>query len=182
MKKSVIKFGLGGGNNSRGVVNGILVSPYVKVLCCYLALFMTGLVSSPKAAMASFISHRSELVNDLDSESLKILRTALENELIAEKFSELGLTQEEIIRRIEELNPEEREVVLEKLDTIQRGGNDLEGLVDMLVIVVYAVIFILCLGYLGIKAVADASKDKDKNDKQDSEKEIDLQKGQDTGN
>ena len=144
-------------------MNNYFRSAFIKVLCCYLVLFMAGMIPGPDKARASFISYQSEIVNELDSESLEILRTALENELIAEKFSELGLTQEEIIRRVVQLSPGEREVVLEKLDTIQQGGDDLEDFFNGLGLVVAVVIGILYLGYLGIKAIVDASKDKDKD-------------------
>jgi len=180
MKNSVIKSGSGDGSDTIGLLNGILSSPYVKILCCYLALVMIGLISFPKTAWASFISHQSENAIELDSEFLETLRTVLENELITEKFSELGLTQEEIIRRVEQLSPGEREVVLENLDTIQCGGDDLEDFFNGIGLAICIVIGILYLGYLGIKAIVDASKDKDKNEAPDSEKEVHLQKKPDT--
>lgn len=87
-----------------------LRSPYIKVLCFYLVLFMAGLIPVPEQAWASFISNQSEEVRELDQESLEALQTLLENELIAGKLSELGLSFGEIVHRIEQLSPEERQI------------------------------------------------------------------------
>ena len=62
---------------------------------------MAGLIPIPEKAWASFISHQPEKASELDPESLEILQTFLENELIEEKLSELGLSSEEVIHRIE---------------------------------------------------------------------------------
>ena len=100
-----------------------LRSPLTKVLCCYLALFMAGLIHYPDQACASFIRNSREDLQEMDQDSLEALRAVLEDELLKEKLSELGLTKEEIIQRVEQLSPEERKIVLEKLDTIQSGGD-----------------------------------------------------------
>ena len=103
-------------------MSNFLHSPYIKAICCYLALVVAGFLPGPMEARASFISHQSEETTKLDPESLETFRIALEHELIAEKLSELGLTEEEIIQRIEQLSPEETEIVLKQLDSIQSGG------------------------------------------------------------
>jgi hypothetical protein len=99
---------------------------------------MAGLIPVPETAWASFIYHKPEKTNELDPESLEILQTLFENELIAEKLSELGLTEKEIIQRIEQLSPEERQIVLEELKSVQAGGQ-FEAL---------AVIIFICLIYM----------------------------------
>ena len=104
-------------------MNNLLRHPYIKVLCCYLVFFMAGLIPVPDKAWASFISHQPERTYELDPESIKTLQIVLENELIAEKLSELGLSSEEVIHRIEQLSPEERQIVLEELKTVQVGGD-----------------------------------------------------------
>lgn len=103
-------------------MSDFLRTPYIKVLCCYLVLFMAGLIPVPETAWASFIYHQPGKTNELDHESLEILQILLENELITEKLSELGLTEKEIIQRIEQLSPEEREIVLDELKDVQKGG------------------------------------------------------------
>ncbi len=103
-------------------MSNFLRSPIIKFICWYLVLVMIGLLPVPKEARASFISNQPQEITEMDQESLEALRTVLEQELIAEKLSKLGLTGEEVIQRVEQLSPEERELVLEKLDTIQSGG------------------------------------------------------------
>jgi hypothetical protein len=97
-------------------------SPLIKTICCYLALVMTGLIPVSREAHASFIPQQPDDIRDLDPGSLEALRTVLEHDLIAEKLSELGLSKEEILQRVEELSPEEREEVLANLNTVQAGG------------------------------------------------------------
>ena len=100
-----------------------LRSPYIKVLCFYLALFVAGLIHVPEIAWASFIFSQSEEIRELDQEPFEVLQTFLEHELIAEKLSELGLSTNEIIQRIEQLSPEERDAVLANLEMLQKGGD-----------------------------------------------------------
>ena len=118
-------------------MSNLIRSPYIKILCCYLALFMTGIIPHPREVWASFIPYSPKEVRELDEESLKTIQTALENKMISEKLSELGLTEEEVILRVEQLNPEEREVVLEKLETIQSGG-----FAEPIILLIAAIIYV----------------------------------------
>ena len=115
-------------------MDAFLRSPYTKTLCCYLALVMAGLIPGPMEARASFISPQPKEMSKLDPESMEALRVALENELIVEKLSELGLSSEEVNHRIEQLSPEERQIVLEELKTVQIGGTPKGILAAILVI------------------------------------------------
>ena len=53
-------------------MGSFLHSPYVKILCCYLALFMAGLIPVPDAAWASFIYYQPEKINELDPKSQQL--------------------------------------------------------------------------------------------------------------
>ena len=128
-------------------MNNFLRSPFIKVICCYLALVMVGLFPGPMQARASFISHQTEETTELDAESLETLRMVLEHDLIAEKLSELGLTEEEVIQRVEQLSPDEREIVLEKLDAIQSGGDDLS--LFWFAVVYLLIVIGLLMGFFG---------------------------------
>jgi hypothetical protein len=75
-------------------------------------------------ARASFISLKAMETEELDKVSLENRRIALENELIMEKLSELGLSDVEIDQWISQLSRDEREVVLKELETIQNGGQN----------------------------------------------------------
>lgn len=102
-------------------MNRFLRSPFTKVICTYLALWMVGMIPVP--VEASFIQYRQEDLSDMNQNSLETMRTLLENELIVEKLAELGLSSEEIFYRIDQLNPEERQVVLKQLEGVQSGGS-----------------------------------------------------------
>jgi hypothetical protein len=83
---------------------------------------MAGLIPGPMEARASWIPVQQEDISETDRESMEALRQMLENKLIAEKLLELGLSSEEIIHRVEQLSPEERQIVLEELKAVQSGG------------------------------------------------------------
>jgi hypothetical protein len=82
---------------------------------------MVGMIPVP--VEASFIQYRQEDLSDMNQNSLETMRTLLENELIVEKLAELGLSSEEIFYRIDQLNPEERQIVLNQLEGVQSGGS-----------------------------------------------------------
>ena len=147
-------------------MSNLLRSPFTKIICCYLALVIAGILPGPMEARASFISHSLEITTELDAESLGTIRTVLENELITEKLSELGLTEEEVIQRIEQLDPKEREIVLEKLDSINSGG-DGDPILALIIIIVLLPFILVGAILVGIYKYIDESYEKKvkKNDK-----------------
>ena len=102
-------------------MNRFLRSPFTKVICTYLALWMVEMIPVP--VEASFIQYRQEDLSDVNQNTLETMRALLENKLIADKLSELGLSSEETFYRIDQLNPEERQIVLKQLEGVQSGGS-----------------------------------------------------------
>ena len=129
-------------------MNHFLRSPLIKVLCCYLALSMAGFILLPAEAKASFISYPPGEISGLEPESLEAPQTALENELVTERLTALGLTKEEVIQRLNHLDPDEREIVLRNLEGINSGGGNIgQDLLETLVILIaVAILLILTFG------------------------------------
>jgi len=100
----------------------ILYLPFINVVYFFLTLALAGPTLLPVEASASFISYPLNEISKPDQELSEDHKKALENELIKEKFSELGLTKEEVIKRLDQLNPDDRVTALEYLATIQAGG------------------------------------------------------------
>ena len=103
-------------------MRNFLCNPLTRIICWFLALLLSGLLPAGNEARASFITQMEAEKEQLDTVSLVVLQTALENKLILEKLSKLGFSEEDSDEWISQLNDEEREVVLKELGTIQSGG------------------------------------------------------------
>ena len=69
-----------------------------------------------------------------------------ENEIILDKLSDVGLPPEEATAWIERLDPEERKVVIEELNTVQEGGN---------ISLLAAIIVLLYIYFVDIQRIFD---------------------------
>ena len=117
----------------------MLRSPAVRLFCWYLAFTLSGLFMMPAAAKAAFISPSEEIVAGIDADTLVTVREALEDGVLTEKLTALGLSPEEIRTRIDALSPDERQAVLEEADRIQAGG---DAVVTLLVIVLLVILIL----------------------------------------
>lgn len=117
----------------------ILRYPVVRFVCWYLAFTFSGLFFLPAAAQAAFISTSREALAGLDADALTNLRTALENGVLKERLTNLGLSADEIRKRLDSLSTEERQAVLKDVDRIQAGG---DGVVTLLVVVLLVLLIL----------------------------------------
>jgi len=105
--------------------------PAVRLICWYLAFTLSGFVMLPATAQAGFISPSEGTLVEMDADVLTTVREALEEGILTEKLTALGLSADEITARLDALTPDERQVVLADMEQIQAGGD----LVSILVIV-----------------------------------------------
>lgn len=117
----------------------ILRYPAVRLICWYLAFTLSGLFILPAAAQAAFISPSEGTLAGMDIDNLATVREALENGILTEKLTALGLSADEITARLDALTPEERQAVLADADKIQAGGN---GVVSLLLVVLLVVLIL----------------------------------------
>ena len=110
----------------------ILRYPAVRLICLYLAFTLSGLVILPATAQAGFISSAEGTLAEMDADVLATVREALEEGILTEKLTALGLSADEITARLDALTPDERQAVLADIEQIQAGGSTL---VTILVIV-----------------------------------------------
>jgi hypothetical protein len=107
---------------------------------------LAGFIVVPREAEASFISHTPKELSGLEQGALETLQIAFENELVTERLSELGLTKEEVIQRLNRLNPDEREIVLRNLDNLHPGGGNIgQDLLETLIILISVALVLLLL-------------------------------------
>lgn len=123
----------------------MLIHPAVKLVCLYLILFLSGIIMAPETARAAFISPSEDFVAGMDAGTLSSVRLALEDELLTERLSRLGLSAEEIRNRLEILSPQEHEAVLAELEGIQAGGDGVGTLVSLAVLVLIIILIIKLL-------------------------------------
>ena len=110
----------------------ILHYPAMRFVCCYLAFTLSGFVMLPATAQAGFISPSEGTLVEMDADVLTTVREALEEGILTEKLTALGLSADEITARLDALTPDERQVVLADMEQIQAGGSTI---VTVLVII-----------------------------------------------
>lgn len=123
----------------------ILNVPITRLVCWYLALFLSGIVVVPSTVNAAFISSSEITLSGIDSDVLNEVRLALENDLLAERLGELGLSSEEIKSRLDALSPDEHEAVLADMERIQAGGDGAGSLIGLAILVLLIILIIKLL-------------------------------------
>jgi hypothetical protein len=129
-------------------VQKFLHHPITRITCCYLALFLADALPSPAGAWASYIQHHDSGLAELDRQAMAALKSALEDELIADQLAQLGLAEEKIFARLHRLTPEEKEMVLAQLETIQAGGYTegfIVGIMEAYLLYAMVIIFLIAL-------------------------------------
>ena len=119
-------------------MRNLLRMPVVRLTCWYLAFVLSGFVFLPGAVQAAFIPTTQGELAGTSGDLLAEARLALEDQLMAEKLSALGLSPEEIQARLDSLTVEERQAVMADLEKVQAGGS-IVGLA-VLVVLVYLIL------------------------------------------
>jgi hypothetical protein len=113
----------------------ILRMPVVRMTCWYLAFVLSGIAFLPSAVQAAFIPTAPGELTLMSSDLLAEARIALEDQLLVEKLTTLGLSPDEVKARLDSLTLEERQVVMADLEKVQAGGS-LVGIAVLVLIVV----------------------------------------------
>jgi len=110
-----------------------------KLICFYLVFVFSGMFALPLTVQAAFLPSSDSIMNKMEVTSLDEVRAALENDLLTERLTALGLSPEEISARLDSLTVEERQAVMAHVEKIQAGGVDIVGLavVALIVVVIY---------------------------------------------
>ena len=119
--------------------------PVCRLVCWYLALFLSGAVLVPGTARAAFVSPSEEALAGMDEDVLSSVTLGLENDLLSDRLARAGLSSEEIKDRLESLSPAERQAVLDQLESLQAGGDGGIGTLVSLAVLILLVILIVKL-------------------------------------
>ena len=117
----------------------ILERPVSKGICFYLVFIFSGVFALPIAAQAAFLPSSDSIISEMEVVSLDEVRAALEDGLLTERLTALGLSPEEISARLDSLTVEERQAVMAHAGKLQAGGIDLVGIavVALIAVVIY---------------------------------------------
>lgn len=123
----------------------MLGKPACRLVCWYLALFLSGAVLFPGTAGAALVSPSEGALAGMDEDVLSSVTLALEDELLSERLARTGLSSDEIQNRLESLSSEERQAVLDQLESLQAGGDGGIGTLVSVAVLILLVILIVKL-------------------------------------
>ncbi|MBI5681692.1 MAG: PA2779 family protein [Deltaproteobacteria bacterium] len=117
----------------------------IRPLALYLAIMCFLIASLPRQSLAFIISSQTdERVFDRQSDVSTIQRI-LESKAVSQKLSSLGLTKDEIDKRIDRLTDSELHQFASQLNSIYAGGDSGVGIIIALLLIVVLVLVILNL-------------------------------------
>ncbi|MEW6002762.1 MAG: PA2779 family protein [Nitrospirota bacterium] len=121
--------------------------PFMRHITWYLviAMFIIGIAPRLDAGIVP-----SEIVNltQLDrAADLEKIQKTLEIKAIKERLAQLGLTQEEIQKRLDQLTNQQIHQIALQLDDLKVGGNGFEIIIALLVIAILVVILLQLTGH-----------------------------------
>lgn len=108
-------------------------------------MFILGLTPRIEAGFAP-----SETINLPSAErmaDLKKIQKVLQTKMITERLRQLGFTEENIQKRLQQLSDEQLHQFALKLDELKVGGNGAEVVISLFVIAILIVILIYLLGH-----------------------------------
>jgi len=119
-----------------------------------LAMFVIGI--TPKVYAGFSPSDVVGLSPAERSSDLKKIQKFLETKMVRERLKELGLTPEEIQTRLSQLSDQQIHQLALKLDELMVGGNDVLGVI--ILILVIAILVVLLIQLTGHKIVIKSTK------------------------
>jgi uncharacterized protein DUF6627 len=125
----------------------VLKKPYCKVLSLYLAISMI-LLTLPLQGWAMFIpSKPSSSVRQAD---MITIQHTLETAVVTQRLTDLGLTPEEALARINSLSDQQVHQFAGNLDSLQAGS---EGVGTLIFLVLVAILVVVILQATGHKVI-----------------------------
>ncbi len=103
---------------------------FVRLICLYLVTVLSGLLMFPGSAYSSFISSVPQHISHLDRGSVDRLQTVLEDKMIVEELSKFGFSADEVMMRLSNLSPSDRQLIVDGIHNIQVGGEGDEYLTN----------------------------------------------------
>lgn len=101
---------------------------------------LMSIVPRVEAAFIPSTESQSELIRDQD---IQIIKKALENKVITQRLQDLGFSDQEIQKRMDQLSDQEVHDLAVQIDSVNQGG--IFGVVIAVLVIVLLVVVILRL-------------------------------------
>jgi len=119
---------------------------FTRPLAVYLAFACLIIGSVPSESLAFIISSQTGQQTIFDRQhDLNIMQRVLESKAVSQRLSELGLSMEEINKRINNLTDEELHQFASQIDNIYAGGDSGLGIIISILLIIVLVLTILHL-------------------------------------
>ncbi len=129
----------------------ILRHPVSMFACWYLVAFFAGVFALPTVAQAAFtpsvpasvpLAGAASAGGPADDAALDALRVSLENQVLQDKLSSLGISAPQVEERLGRLAAGERQAVLADLGSVQAGGDGVGALVGVALLVLIIILIV----------------------------------------
>lgn len=114
----------------------LLANPFARLACWYLSALFAGLFALPAVGHAALVPAASA---PADPSALAAVRASLEDDLLRERLSSLGVSADDVRARLDNLTADERQAVLADLSSVQAGGDGVVGLLLVILLVIIIV-------------------------------------------
>ena len=118
-----------------------------KSIAWYLVLAMFVIAIVPRAEGAFIPSGAITLHEDQRASDLSTIRTLLEAKLVKQRLQDLGFNADEVKERLSLLSDEQLHNYAQQLDTLRAGGDGLEVVIGILVIIILVLVILHLTGH-----------------------------------
>ena len=118
---------------------------FMKYIACYLAIAMFIIGIAPKVDAGIAPSEIITLTEADRTADLGKIQKVLEMKAVTERLAQLGLTQDEIQKKLSQLSDQQIHQFALQLDELKVGGSDALGVIIVLLVIVILVIIIIQL-------------------------------------
>jgi hypothetical protein len=125
--------------------------PLMKYIASYLACAMFIIGIAPRVDAAFAPSEVIALSQTDRAADLAVVQKVLELKMVKERFSKLGLTQDEIQGRLSQLSDQQLHKLALRLDSVEAGGDS--GLGIVIAILIIAILVVLLIQLTGHRVI-----------------------------
>lgn len=112
-------------------------------------LFMIWILPSIASAGMSLSkgSDLMQLYGSMRDNNINKIKSALETKLVTQKLLDFGLSEDEVIKKISQLNDEQMHQMASLSDKVLAGGNGLGTTIAVLLLIILAIVILKLVGH-----------------------------------
>ena len=121
--------------------------PFMRQVSWYLVVAMFVIGIAPRVDASFSPSGVIALPQADRAQDLNKIQQVLENKLIAKRLADLGFSQKEINSRLSQMNDQQIHRIAQKLGSLKVGGDGVEFVIALLVVVVLVILILQMTGH-----------------------------------